>query len=292
MGRQVSVVVLLVGGALAGCSGLSIDPYVPVTNAVPPRASGPATPILNALACIRDSRALRGTRIAVAIHADGTGKYNHISEGSTGNYLPQGTTATYVSQAILFAGARPYNYYELNTERAMRAFANQETQKGLADKQDTVLPHYVLSTSFTALDFIGGPEVDIRIAGVGPKYLGRGAALEAVAEVYQPGTRTILRMSSIQRYIAFREAGVGISRFFGGGVGTLVTGAAVYADQQRLQEATRDVVALSVVDVLSRFPRVPAECRGEVEALLAGEGWDGVPLLAPAPADAVVRSRG
>jgi hypothetical protein len=281
--RQLSVV-LLTSATLAGCGGLLVDSYVPVTNPVPPRESSASAPIRHALACIRDSKALRGTRIAVAIHADGTGKYNHIAEGSTGNYLPQGTTAVYASQAVLQAGARPFNYYELNTERAMRAFANLETQKELAEKQDAVLPHYVLSTSFTALDFIGGPEVDVRIGGVGPTYLGRGAALEAVAEIYQPGTRSILRVSSVQRYVAFRQAGVGVSKFVGGGSGTLITGAAQYTDQQRLQEATRDVVALSVADVLSRFPRVPVECRAEVEILLAGEGWpDKVPVVHERP---------
>jgi hypothetical protein len=282
---------MLLSLPLAGCGGLLVDDYVPVTNPIPPRESLESRPILHALACIRQSGALRHTRIAVAIHADGTGKYNHIAEGSTGNYLPQGTTAVYASQAVLQAGARPYNYYELNTERAMRAFANLDTQKTLAEKQDAVLPHYVLSTSFTALDFIGGPEVDVQVAGIGPTYLGRGAALEAVAEIYRPGSRSILRVSSIQRYVAFRQAGVTVNRFFGGGAGTLVTGAVQYSDQQRLQEATRDVVALSVADVLSRFPRVPAECRAEVENLLAGNGWpDHRPPVHVRP-EAVLQSR-
>jgi hypothetical protein len=77
-------------------------------------------------------------------------------------------------------------------------------------------------------------------------------------------------MSSIQRYVAFRQGGVTVNKFFGGGSGTLVTGGALYSDQQRLQEATRDVVALSVADVLSRFHRIPTDCRAMVEALLAG----------------------
>lgn len=279
------VLFALLSGTLVGCGSVMIDPidpYVPVTNPVAPRASAPSAPIMHALACIHDSRALRGARIAVAIHADGTGKSNFIAEGSTGNFLPQGTTAVFASQAVMFAGGRAYNYYELNTERAMRAFAGPETQKGLAEKQDAVLPHYILSTSFTALDFIGGPEVDIRVGGIGPRYVGRGAALEAVAEVYQPGNRAILKMSSVQRYVAFREAGIGVSKFLGGGSGTLVTGAAQYTDQQRLQEATRDVVALTVADVLSQFPRVPGVCRAEVATLLAGQ----VPQ--PEPASVVV----
>jgi hypothetical protein len=50
----------------------------------------------------------------------------------------------------------------------------------------------------------------------------------------------------------------------------LVTGGATWLDQQRLQEATRDVIALSVADVLSRFPGVKRACRVQVDKLLAG----------------------
>ena len=259
---------LLMSGGLAGCSAAGWDSYNQVTKAVPPRASAPSPHIVSALACIRESGALRNTKVAVAIHADGTGKYNHIADGATGNFLPQGTTAVYASEAVLMAGGRAFNYYELNTERAMRAFAGAEEQKTLSDKQDATLPNFVLSTSFTALDFMGGPDVDIQVAGIGPTFTGRGASLEAVAEIYQPGNRAILKMSSIQRYVAFRQVGVTTNKFFGK---TLATGGASYADQQRLQEATRDVVALSVADVLSRFRRVPPICRAEVEALLNGE---------------------
>lgn len=268
--RKIILPVVL-ASVLAGCGTAVNDAYIPVTQAVPPRASGPSAAISQALACIRRSNALRGTRIAIAIHADGTGKINAIAEGSTGNFLPQGTTAVFASQAVLLAGAQPHNYYELNTERAMRGFASGDAQKLLADQQDAALPSYVISTSFTALDFIGGPEVDVRVAGIGPRYVRRGAALEAVAEVYQPGNRRIIRMSSVQRYVDFREIGLGVSKFVGDGAGTLVTGAAQYTDQQRLQEATRDVVALTVADVLSQFPGVPSRCRKEVLALLAGE---------------------
>jgi hypothetical protein len=270
-------------GLLAGCSTSGFDSYNRTTEAVPPRASGPAPQIMAVLSCIRDSGALRNRRIAVAIHADGTGKYNHIGEGSTGNYLPQGTTAVYASEAVLAAGGQAFNYYELNTERAMRAFAGADEQQLLASKQDAVLPNYVLSTSFTALDFMGGPDVDLQVAGIGPSLTGRGASLEAVAELYQPGSRKILKTSSVQRYIAFVQAGMTVAKYFGSTSPTLVTGSVLYADQQRLQEGTRDAVALSVADVLSQFPRVPETCRGEVENLLSGKGWDD-----PVPSPVVV----
>jgi hypothetical protein len=293
MKRQIAVV-LVASVVLGGCSFGWWDSYNGVTKAVPPRASAPSPSIVAALSCIKDSGALRNTKIAVAIHADGTGKYNHIADGATGNYLPQGTTATYASDAVLMAGARAYNYYELNTERAMRAFAGADEQKILSDKQDATLPNYILSTSFTALDFIGGPDVDVQIAGIGPYLTARGASVEAVAEIYQPGNRAILKMSSIQRYVAFRQAGMTVNKFFGGGSGTLVTGGALYSDQQRLQEATRDVVALSVADVLSRFHRVPTDCRSMVETLLAGGGSEygkGVPEVVPRP-EAYIQSKG
>jgi hypothetical protein len=268
------VIIVSATAILGGCSAPSWwDSYNNVSRAIPPRASGPDPHIVEALACIKESHALRNTKIAVAIHADGTGKYNHIADGATGNYLPQGTTATFASDAVLLAGARAYNYYELNTERAMRAFATADEQKTLADMQDATLPNFVLSTSFTALDFIGGPDIDVQVAGIGPYWTGRGASVEAVAEIYQPGTRAILKMSSVQRYIAFREGGATVSKFFGKGTGTLVTGGALYSDQQRLQEATRDVVALSVADVLSQFRSVPSRCREQVAGLLDGLGW-------------------
>jgi hypothetical protein len=263
--RRVACICFL--SQLVGCSFVGWDSYNEVSVAIPPIASATGAPIRAALNCIRSSGVLRNTRIAIAIHADGTGKYNHIAEGSTGNYLPQGTTAVWASEAVLLAGGQAFNYYELNTERAMRAFLSNEAQAVLSARQQTTLPDYVLSTSFPALDFIGGPDLDIRIAGVGPRFTGRGASIEAVAELYRPGTRTILQVSSIQRYVAFRELGFSISRLVGG---LLVTGGGDYQDQQRLQEATRDVIALAVANVLSKFPKVPQSCRIQVEALEVG----------------------
>ncbi len=268
--RQLAIIVAA-AVVLGGCSKTWWDSYNNVSKAIPPRESGPDPRIADALDCIQRSHRLSQTRIAVAIHADGTGKYNHIADGATGNYLPQGTSATFASDAVLRAGARAYNYYELNTERAMRAFATGDEQKTLADEEDKTLPNYVLSTSFTALDFIGGPDVDVQISGIGPYWTGRGASVEGVAEVYEPGSRAILKMSSIQRYVAFREGGATVAKLFGA---TLVTGGVLYADQQRLQEATRDVVELSVADVLSQFHWVPKTCRATVKGLLDGDGWN------------------
>jgi hypothetical protein len=245
---------------LSGCA----TGHLYVSNPAPPRVSTPSRPIFEALSCMNRSGALSNTQIAVAVHSDGTGKTNYVSEGSTGSFLPQGTTASYVSETILLAGGKPQNYYELNTEMAMRKFGTNETSDQLAKMQAAKPPHYILSTAFTALDFLGGPTLDARYSGIGPQYAARGAALEVMAELYRPGDRAIIAMSGMNRDIIYQEAGVTISRFFSD---FLFTGGITYQDQQKLQEATRDTVALAVADILARFDQVPMQCKRMVNDL-------------------------
>ncbi len=242
---------------MSGCANRGVV----VSDPPPPEASGPSQPIVEALSCIADSKALAKTRFAIAVHSDGTGKTNYVSEGSTGAFLPQGTTASYVSESVLLAGGLPQNYYELNTEMAIRKFGTNEMNLALANMQTKAPPDYVLSTSFTALDFLGGPTMDVHYDGLGPEYAARGASLEMMAEIYRPGDRTIVAMSSMNRRIYYQEAGFTINKFFSS---MLVTGGVTYSDQQRLQEGTRDTVALSIADILSRFDKVPADCRNKV----------------------------
>lgn len=245
---------------LASCSSTSLL----VSEPPPPRMSTPSRSIVDALACMNRSGALRATRIAVAVHSDGTGKTNYVSEGSTGSFLPQGTTASYASETILLAGGKPLNYYELNTEMALRKFGTNETSDQLAQMQSGSQPHYILSTAFTALDFLGGPTLDVRYSGVGPEYAARGAALEVMAELYRPGDRSIIAMSAMNRDVIYQEMGVTVSRFFSD---FLLTGGFTYQDQQKLQIATRDAVSLAVADILSRFDQVPMTCKQMVADL-------------------------
>ena len=253
------VVVLL--ALLSGCANRGIY----VSTSPPPEASGPSQPIVEALSCISRSKALAKTRFAIAVHSDGTGKTNYVSEGSTGAFLPQGTTASYVSESVLLAGGMPQNYYELNTEMAIRKFGTNEMNEALARMQTKAPPDYVLSTSFTALDFLGGPTLDVHYNGMGPEFAARGASLEVMAEIYRPGDRTIVAMSSMNRRVYYQEAGFTINKFFSN---ILVTGGATYTDQQRLQEGTRDTVALSIADIVSRFDKVPLQCRKMVENIM------------------------
>ncbi|MCH7629344.1 MULTISPECIES: hypothetical protein [Novosphingobium] len=253
---------------LAGC-GLPISTRHRITlkEAPPPQQSLPSEDIVKALTCIRDSHVLNKIRFGIAVHSDGTGKTSYGYEGATGSFLPQGTAAIWAAESVIRAGGLAMNYYELNTERALRQFGGPGLEQSLAQAQQTRAPNFIISTAFTALDFIGGPSMDMRVGGVGPYYDVRGASLEVSAEMYRPGDRMTMAISSLNRQIYYRSGGLGIARIMGGGNGTLVTGTLGFNDQQRLQEATRDVVALSVADVLAAMPIVPDNCRSMVDAL-------------------------
>ncbi|WP_225206586.1 hypothetical protein [Novosphingobium huizhouense] len=254
--------------SLAGCGiPLTGRNRIKVTEAPPPQQSLPSEEIVKALTCMRDSHVLNKIRFGIAVHSDGTGKTSYGYEGATGSFLPQGTAAIWAAESVIRAGGLAMNYYELNTERALRQFGGPGLEQSLAQAQQSRAPNFIISTAFTALDFIGGPSMDIRVGGIGPYYDVRGASLEVSAEMYRPGDRMTMAISSLNRQIYYRSGGLGIARIVGGGNGTLVTGTLGFSDQQRLQEATRDVVALSVADVLAAMPIVPDQCRRMVETL-------------------------
>ena len=240
---------------------------MPVSTPPPPMQSGPSRGISSALECIRKGGRLSTIRFAIAVHADGTGKSSFGFEGATGSYLPQGTTAMWAAQAVMMAGGQAMNYYELNTERAIRQFGGQPVEKAFTDRLDGAAPHFVISTAFTALDFLGGSDLDVRVGGIGPNSRTRGASMEVAAEIYRPGDRITLAMSTLSRQVIYRQLGMGVSRIVGDGPGELISGGMSFSDQQRMQESARDLVALSVADVLSGIPTVSAECRAQVAAL-------------------------
>ena len=242
---------------------------VTLSDAPPSAQSTPSEGIMQARTCMRDSHVLNRIRFGIAVHSDGTGKSSYGYEGATGSFLPQGTAAIWASEAVIRAGGLSMNYYELNTERALRQFGGASLDSALATQQQTRVPNFIISTAFTALDFIGGPSVDVRAGGIGPYYNVRGASLEVSAEMYRPGDRMTMAISSLNRQVFYRDAGVGVARLFGKGKGELVTGTIGFTDQQRLQEATRDVIALAVADVLASMPIVPDDCRQMVENLKA-----------------------
>lgn len=257
----------IASAALAGCLPVPGKKDIRVSEPPPPVQSTPSQGIIKALTCIRDSHVLNRIRFGIAVHSDGTGKTQYGYEGATGSFLPQGTAAIWASEAVIRAGGLSMNYYELNTERALRQFGGNNLDQALASQQQARVPNFIVSTAFTALDFLGGPDADIRVGGIGPYYTLRGASLEVSAEMYRPGDRMTMAISSLSRRVYYEDGGVSIAKIVGKGNGTLVTGSIGFTDQERLQEATRDVIALSVADVLASMPIVPDNCRKMVEEL-------------------------
>ena len=259
---------------LAGCVSapkiVKDFPYkqIPVSEPQLPKEAGPDTAIVSALECLAQSKVLNNMKFAVAVHADGTGKTVTGADGGTGSVLPQGTSAIWASQAVMLAGGIAQNFYELNTERALRQFGGSEMEKDLVDRSISEQPDFVVSTAFTALDFLGGPDLDVRFAGLGPQFQARGAALEVSAEIYRPGDRVTLAISSLSRQVMYNFAGYNAAHSIAPLQGALLTGAVSWTDQQRIQEATRDMIALSVADVLTLVPGTPTMCRVKVEKLL------------------------
>ena len=253
---------------LAGCGiPIGTGSRIKISEPPPSMQSTPSEPLMKALMCMRDSHVLNRIRFGIAVHSDGTGKSSYGYDGATGSFLPQGTAAIWAAEAVIRAGGLSMNYYELNTERALRQFGGANLDQALASQQQTRVPNFIIATAFTALDFLGGPSIDVRAGGIGPYYNVRGASLEVSAEMYRPGDRMTRAISSLNRQVFYKEAGVGGGRIFGKGKGELVTGSIGFTDQQRLQEATRDVIALAVADVLASMPVVPDDCRRMVENL-------------------------
>lgn len=271
---------------LAGCGiPLSTHKHIRISEPPAPVQSTPSEGIMRALTCMRDSHALNRIRFGIALHSDGTGKTQYGYEGATGSFLPQGTAAIWASEAVIRAGGLAMNYYELNTERALRQFGGTNLDQALAAQQQARVPNFIISTAFTALDFLGGPDLDVRVGGIGPYYQLKGASLEVSAEMYRPGDRLTMAISSLNRQVYYQEGGLGVGAYVGKGNGTLVTGTIGFSDQQRLQEATRDVIALSVADVLASMPIVPDTCRRLVEEL-KGNRVPSAPAPRPQPAPA------
>ncbi|OYW86456.1 MAG: hypothetical protein B7Z20_07330, partial [Sphingobium sp. 32-64-5] len=138
---------LALGAALLAPLGACGIPYgsgsrVTLSEAPPSAQSTPSEGIMQALTCMRDSHTLNRIRFGIAVHSDGTGKSSYGYEGATGSFLPQGTAAIWASEAVIRAGGLSMNYYELNTERALRQFGGSSLDTALATQQQTRVPNF------------------------------------------------------------------------------------------------------------------------------------------------------
>jgi hypothetical protein len=239
---------------VAGCADpVIVDKYgrsdVQASRAAPPSALMRYERADSVLSCIRQTGRLRHTVFSVGSFADSTGKINQVAVGATGNFLPQGGSAAFITDALRRAGGRVVSTYFGPPSRPVRA-------------------EYAVNGIFNSLDF-GRPTVlDARIAGVGPVISTGWAQLSMTIQLDQADTRLNRQMSIIQRPVRYQRMGAGVARSFGN---TLVTGFAESESQERLQlEAINGPIALGVADVLMReFPELREQCGAEVQMVLA-----------------------
>lgn len=226
-------------------------PEVAVTTASLPTSVKPYPQIEDTLRCIRQTGVLRGVTFIVGSFADSTGKINTVATGATGNFMPQGGSASYITDALRKAGARVVSTY-----------FGAPTKK--------VRTHYAINGIFNSLDFGSPVAADVRVKGIGPT-LGSGwAQLTLSIQLDRASTRLNRQMSMIQRPVRYKQIGVGLGRVLGD---TLVTGNVRFQNQQRLQfEALNGPIALGVADVIMKeFPSSSGPCRILVRNLLDPE---------------------
>ena len=223
---------------------------VPNVSAAPMPSTLPRyAEIEEALACMRDSGQLINVTFSVGSFADSTGKINASADGATGNFLPQGGSAAFITDALRRSGARVVSTY-------------------FGPPAAPVPADYAINGIFNSLDFGQTASVDLRASGVGPVIATGWAQLSLTVQLDQAATRVNRQMSMIQRPVRYQQYGFGIGRDIRG---TLVTGNASFESQERLQmEALNGPIALGVIDVVTReFPTLREQCIGSVEGLLA-----------------------
>jgi hypothetical protein len=234
---------------LAGCNtDARTGPAVPVSQAQLPSVVQPYPRIERALLCIRDTGVLRGKTFVVGAFADSTGKLNAVAPGSTGNFVPQGGSASYITDALTKAGARVVSTY-------------------FGPPPEPIPAKYAINGIFNSLDFGAPFAADVRINGIGPTAASGWAQLTLTIQLDENRTRLNRQMSMIQRPVRYAQLGVGAGRTFDS---TLVTGNVVFQNQERLQfEALNGPIALGVADVVMKeFPRARHRCGGLVADLL------------------------
>jgi len=249
--RAVTVAFGLLLGACSHVPGdLSLEEnQVPVTNAALPTVVQPYPRIEEALFCIRRSGVLDDVTFVVGAFADSTGKINAVAPGATGNFVPQGGSASYITDAIVKAGGRAVSTYFGPPTRAVKA-------------------QYAINGIFNSLDFGTPAQADVRVAGIGPTAALGWAQLSLTIQLDEVGTRLNRQITMVQRPVRYTQVGVGVGKDWSS---TLVTGNVVLQNQERLQlEALNGPIALGVVDVVMReFPRARRQCGGVVADLLA-----------------------
>jgi hypothetical protein len=264
-----TLIATLLALGLGACSSDVFTPRAEVEQAETTR-SVPVKGIREvsaALACIQQAGTYRSLRAAVSPWADGTGKANFAAAGGpNGHFLPQGTTASFVTRALRLAGVQVQDLYSMGAEQNLRSLGTNRLQLALASLTDRNEPHLMVNGSWLSLDFDNSAEANIQVAGIGPIVSHRGAKISMAIEVVKPGSRLVVGQSLIKRNVYSTTLGGSVGRVFGP---NLVTGEAKATSQQAIQlESAEYMVALGVAEALVQNPAVPARCRQQVQTLL------------------------
>lgn len=249
LGSAALCVLSLLGGCTAeSMTNLNLEKDLHVTAAALPSSVQPYPRIEQTLQCIRRTGVLQGKTFVVGPFADSTGKINAVAPGSTGNFIPQGGSASYITDALAKAGGRVVSTY-------------------FGPPAKTVSAQYAINGIFNSLDFGNPLAADVRIQGIGPTANFGWAQLSLSIQLDTVETRVNRQMSMIQRPVRYSQIGIGAGRDFSG---TLVTGNLAFQNQERLQlEALNGPIALGVADVVMKeFPRARHECGRMVADLL------------------------
>lgn len=238
---------------LSGCAGplLNGEPQrrdINVTTASLPTVVRSDQRTDKVLACIKTNKFLSGVTFVVGPFADSTGKVNAVASGSTGNFLPQGGSSAYITDAIRKAGGTVVSTY-------------------FGQPRKAVASQYSINGIFNSLDFGSNYNLDMRVGGVGPISKNGWAQLSLTIQLDEIATNVNRQISMVQRPVRYSKIGAGISRTIGN---NLVTGETYFENQERLQfEALNGPIALGVASVvLKEFPDAKHACGGLIADLV------------------------
>lgn len=242
--------------ALGGCGTLKIqspDTGAPVTTAANPTSVKILPDAERALACIRESGAVRNVKFKVGATVDSTGRINAVAPGSIGALLPNGGSSVYVVDAIRNAGGQAFVGY-------------------LGPAPVNVATDFTIHAIFNALDFSKPVTADVRVAGIGPIADHGVAMLSQSIQMDHSATLQNAQVSLLERNVRYTRLGVGVGSTFNGT--TLVTGEATIGNQERLQfEALNGPIALGVADaIVKQFPAARARCGAMIATILKQDG--------------------
>ena len=217
-------------------------------------------------ACMKATGALKDQGFAIGPFANGTGKANAATQGGTGSFLPTGPDfAIYAVEAISRAGGIAYDYSNTDVVRNLAFVGGESAARYLQGLQNKNMPNFGINVFATALDFSGADSVDMRIAGIGPLYTNTKANAYYAAHIFQPGSQRSLGRGFAVFQADFTSVGTSMSRFFGGGTGTLVSGSLSSGIQQPLQRPSAEGIMVAVAFALMEIPAL-SSCRSNLQA--------------------------